>query len=101
MVLGDYLSRQTGDKSDSHKVIPISFDIKDVSLQSHQNKTQDMFMVQTRSQAKSVKAPATRELAHSMWKKVKDIKPIIIEDDDDQDISNLNKDIVVTNKEVS
>ena len=36
-----------------------------------------------------------------MWKKVKDIKPIFIEDDDDQDISNLNRDNIVTNKEVS
>ena len=35
-----------------------------------------------------------------MQKKVKDIKPIITEDDDDQDISNLNKDNVVTNKDV-
>ena len=34
MVLSDYLSGQTGDKSDWHRVIPISFDIKDVSLQS-------------------------------------------------------------------
>ena len=33
--------------------------------------------------------------------KVKDIKPIIIEDDDDQDISNLNKDNVVINKDVT
>ena len=101
MVLRDYLSRQMGDKSNPHKVIPISFDIKDVSLQSCQNKTQDRFMVQTRSQAKGVKAPTTRELACSMQKKVKDINPIIIEDDDDQDISNLNKDNVVTKKEVS
>ena len=68
MVLTDYLSRQMGDKSNPHKIIPISFDIKDASLKSCQNKTQDMFMVQTRSQAKGVKAPATRELTHSMWK---------------------------------
>ena len=68
MVLSDYLSRQKGDKSDPHKVILISFDMKDVSLQSHQNKTQDMFMVQTRSQARGVKAPTTRELARSTWK---------------------------------
>ena len=52
MVLSDYLSRQMGDKSDLNKVIPISFDIKDVSVKSCQNKTQDMFMVQTRSQTK-------------------------------------------------
>ena len=90
MVLNDYSSRQMGDKSDPHKVIPISFDIRDVSFRSRQNKTQDTFMVQTRSQARGVKAPAKGESACPMWKKVKDTKPIIIEDDDDQDISNLN-----------
>ena len=90
-----------GDKSDLHKVIPISFDIKDTSLKSCQNKTQDTFMVQTRSQVKGVKAPTTRELTHSKWTKAKDIKPIIIEDDDDQDNSNLDKANVATNKDVS
>ena len=58
-------------------------------------------MVQTRSQAKDVKAPATRELACSMQKKAKDIKPIIIDDDEDQDIKNLDKDGIVMNKEVN
>ena len=101
MILSDCLLRQTGDKSDPHEVIPISFDMKDVSLKSCQNKAQDTFMVQTRSQAKAVKAPATRELAHSMQKKAKDIKPIIIEDDEDQDISNLDKNNVAINKEVT
>ena len=90
-----------GDKSGPHKVIPISFDIKDVSFKSCQNKTKDMFMVQTRSQTKGVKAPTKRESACSMQKKVKDIKPIIIEDDDDQDILNLNKDNVVINKDIT
>ena len=75
IVLSDYLSRQMGDKSDPHKVIPISFDIIDVSLKSCQNKTQDMFMVQTRSQAKGVKAPAKRESASSMQMKFKTSKP--------------------------
>ena len=101
MVLSDYLSRQMEDKSGPHKVISISFDIRDVSLKSHQNKTQDTFMVQTRLQAKGVKAPTKRESASCVWKKVKDIKPIIIEDDDDQDMSNLNKDNVVTNRDVT
>ena len=45
-------------------------------------------MVQTRSQTKGVKAPTTRELAHSTQKKAKYIKPLIIEDDDDQGILN-------------
>ena len=37
MVLGDYLSRQMGDKSDPHEVITISFDMKDVSFKSCKN----------------------------------------------------------------
>ena len=38
MVLSDYLSRHMGDKSDPHEVIPISFDMRDNSLKSCQNK---------------------------------------------------------------
>ena len=51
-------------------------------------------MVQTRSQVKGVKAPAKGDSTCFMQKKVKDIKPTIIEDDDDLDIKNLNKDNV-------
>ena len=92
MVLSDYLSRQTGDKSDLHQVIPISFNIKKVSPKPCQDKTQGMFMVQTRSQAKGVKSPVKGKSTDSTCKKVQDIKPIIIEDDDDQDISNQKRD---------
>ena len=88
MVFSDYLSKQMGDKSDPHQVIPNSFNIKDVSLKPCQDKTQDTFMVQTRSQAKGVKSLAKEKSTDSTCKKVQDIKPIIIEDDDDQDISN-------------
>ena len=65
MVLSDYLSRQMGDKSDPHQVIPISFNIRDVSLKPCQDKTQDTFMVQTGSQAKGVKSPAKGKSASS------------------------------------
>ena len=99
MVLSDYLSRQTGDKSDLHQVIPISFNIKDVSLKPCQDKAQDTFMVQTRSQAKGVKSPAKWKSTDSMHKKAQDIKPIIIEDDDDQDISNQKGDKVSTSRD--
>ena len=61
MVLSDYLSRQMGDKNDLHEIIPISFNIKEVSLKACQNNTQDMFMVQTRSQAKGVKTSCEEE----------------------------------------
>ena len=88
MVLSDYLSRQMGDKCDLHKIISISFIIREVSLKPCQDKAQDTFMVQTRSQAKGVKPPVKRKTTDSTCKKVQDIKPITIEDDDDQDISN-------------
>ena len=35
MVLSDFLSRQMGDKSDPHQIIPISFNIKEVLLKSY------------------------------------------------------------------
>ena len=87
MVLSDYLSRQMVDRSDLHQIIPVSFNIREVSLKPCQDETQDMFMVQTRSQAKGVKAPIKRKTTDSTHKKVQDIKPIIIEDDEDQNIS--------------
>ena len=43
VVLSDYLSRQMGDKSDPHQIIPISFNIREVSLKASQNKTEDTF----------------------------------------------------------
>ena len=73
MVLNDYLSRQ-------HLM----------SLKPCQNETQDTFMVHTRPQAKGVKPPTKRKTIDSTCKKVQIIKPIILEDedDDDQDIFN-------------
>ena len=41
MVLSDYLSRQTGDKSDPHQIIPISFNILEGLLESCQNIAKD------------------------------------------------------------
>ena len=101
MVLSDYLSRQMGDKCDPHQVIPISFNIRYVSLKPCQDKTQDMFMVQTRLQTKSMKSPTKGKSTGSTCKKVQDIKPIIIEDDDDQDISIQKKDKVSTSRDVT
>ena len=85
MVLSDYLSRQMGDKSELHQIIPISFNIGEVLLKGCQNK--DTFMVQTRSQSKGVKAPMEKITTNSTSKKVQDIKPIII-DGDDHNIPN-------------
>ena len=98
MVLSDYLSRQTGDKSDLHHIIPISFNIKEVLLKGCQNKAKDMFMVQTRSQSKGVKEPMEKTTPNSTSKKVQDIKPIII--DDDQNIPNQTGTNGSTNRDV-
>ena len=75
MVLSDFLSRQMGDKSDPHQIIPISFNIKEVLLESCQNNAKDMFMVQTRSQSKGMEAPVVKKTQASTNKKV----PIIID----------------------
>ena len=83
MVLSDFLSRQMGDKSDLHQIIPISFNIREVLLKDCQNKAKDMFMVQTRSKSKGVKAPMEKTTPNSTSKKVQDIKPILIDDDQD------------------
>ena len=59
MVLSDFLSRQQGDDSDPHQIIPISFNMKEILKQNYQNIVKDTFTVQTRSQIKSkgVKSP--------------------------------------------
>ena len=53
MVPSDFLSRQIGDDSDPHKFIPISIKIKEILKGIYQNMVKDMYMVQTRSQAKA------------------------------------------------
>ena len=68
MVLSDYLSRQPGDKSDPHQIIPISFNIKEVLKESCQNNAKTTFMVQTRSQTKGVKAPMAKKSPKSINK---------------------------------
>ena len=60
MVLSDFLSRQQGDRSDPHQIIPFSFNMKEILRKNSQNVVKYKFMVQTRSQIKSkgVKIPA-------------------------------------------
>ena len=53
MVLSDFLSRQLGDDSDPHQIIPISFNIKEILKENYQNMVKDTYMVQTSSQAKA------------------------------------------------
>ena len=85
MVLSDFLSRQPGDKSDPHQIIPTSFSIKEKSEENYQNNAEATFMVQTRSQSK-VKAPMVKKSANpsntvdSSNTEVQEIKPIITDD---------------------
>ena len=59
MILSDFLSRQLGDDSDPHQIIPISFNIKEILKENYQNMVKDMHLVQTRSQAKAKAANAS------------------------------------------
>ena len=90
MVLSDFLSRQPGDKSDPHQIIPISFNLKEVLKESHQNNAKATFMVQSRSQTKGVKAPMAKKSPKSINKKVQEIKPIIIDDEQDSPSAKTN-----------
>ena len=81
MVLSDFLSRQPGDKSDPHQIIPISFNLKEILKGNYQNTLRDTFMVQTHSQTKSkgVKAPTAQKASTPSNKGEKEMKPIIID----------------------
>ena len=56
-------------------------------------------MVQTRSQSKGVKAPMEKTTNNPTHKKVQDIKPIVI-DDDDQNIPNQTGTNSSTNRDI-
>ena len=92
MVMSDFLSRQMGDKSEPQQIIAISFNIKEVLLESCQNNAKGTFIVQTRSQLKVVKAPMVKKTPNSTNKRVQEIKPIII--DDEQELPIQQKLIV-------
>ena len=52
MILSDFLLMQIEDDSNLHEIIPISFNIKEILKKNYQNMVKDIYMVQTRSQAK-------------------------------------------------
>ena len=70
MILSDILSRQLGDDSDPHQIIPISFNIKEILKENYQNVIKDTYMVQTRSQAKAkaAKAPTVQRTTGKLVK---------------------------------
>ena len=89
MVLSDFLSRQHGDDSNLHEIIPISFNMGKVLQQNYQNYAKT-YLTQTRSQskAKNARPSDTHTLLHAkaVGRVRKEIKPIIIDDDDDEPI---------------
>ena len=82
MVLSDFLSRQHGDNSNPHEIIPISFNMDLILQQNYQNDTKT-FLVQTRSQSKTknTKAPGIHSGVKSIGNVRKEIKPIMIDDE--------------------
>ena len=89
MVLSDFLSRQHRDSSNLHEIIPISFNMGKVLQQDYQNHAKT-YLVQTRSQSKANSArPSdthTPLCTKAVGKVRKEIKPIVIDDDDDEPI---------------
>ena len=53
MILSDFLSRQIEDDSNPHKIIPISFNIREMLQENYHDIISDTYMVQTRAQAKA------------------------------------------------
>ena len=106
MVLSDFLSRQQGDNSNPHQIIPISVYMKQILRTNYQNIVKDTFMVQTRSQIKSkgMRAPAvqhstkiTNETTRNEVKPtVTDDTPIIIDLDTKPDLETQSQNVVVT-----
>ena len=93
MVLSDFLSRQHRDISNLHEIIPISFNMGKVLQQNYQNYGKT-YLVQTRSKSK---AKNTRPMdthtplhAKAVGRLRKEMKPIIIDDDDEPNIVDLD-----------
>ena len=83
MVLSNFLSRQHGDISNPHEIIPISFNVGKVLQQNYQIYTKT-FLVQTRSQskAKNARTSDTYNGVTPIAKPRKEMKPIISDDDE-------------------
>ena len=89
MVLSDFLLRQHGDNSNPHEIIPISFNMGKVLQQNYQNYAKT-YLVQTRSQSKASNARPSNThtplCAEAAGKVRKEIKPIVIDGEDDEPI---------------
>ena len=93
MVLSDFLSRQHGDNSNPHEIIPISFNLGKVLQQNYQNYAKT-YLVQIRSQCKAYNARPSDTYtplnAKAVGKVRKEIKPIVMDDDGECIIIDLD-----------
>ena len=71
MVLSDFLSRQNNDDSNSHEIIPISFNMHKVLHENYYNI--DHYLVQTRSQARysGIKPPEVHGMRKNLDPNIK------------------------------
>ena len=104
MVLSDFLSRQHGDSSNPHDIIPMLFSMGKILQQNSHNYTKS-FLVQTKSQSKTKNAKPSdiHSGAKSIGKMRKEVKPIIIDDeltiinlDTKEGIETQTRDTIVT-----
>ena len=75
MILSDFLSRQMTDYSDTHEIIPLSFDMQAILKDRYYNVGNDnKYLIQTHSQAKANGVKLSE--AHGIDKGINpDIKP--------------------------
>ena len=82
MVLSDFLSREHGNNSNPHEIILISFNMGKVLQENYQNYAKT-YLVQTRSQSNTRPSDTCNPFhAKAPGKLRKEIKPIIIDDED-------------------
>ena len=69
--MGDFLSRQTNDNGNPHEIIPISFNMHEVSQENYYKI--DSYLVQTRSQARSggIKLPGVHGMRKNLDPNIK------------------------------
>ena len=80
MVLSDFLSRQHGDNSNPHEIIPSSFKMGKILKKNYQNYTDDKFLVTIRSHSRAQNRNLPCNGMRPLDKIKKPIQPIIIDD---------------------
>ena len=70
MVLSDFLSRQHGDNSNLHEIIPISFNMGKILKQNFQNYTKDTFWYKLDPRVRQrIQKYLMCTVVHGLWEK--------------------------------